>query len=60
MKRLLLVRYVSPFGSPAWMTAEEAHRLLVEDDDRWLRYQAAGALSEAQIAVGPPRIVSAS
>ena len=60
MKRLLLVHYISPFGSPAWMTAERAQELLVEDDDRWLQYQAAGNLSEAQRLIGPPRIERAS
>lgn len=51
-----LVRYISPFGSPAWMTEERAEKYRQRDDDRWLRYQAAGMLSEEQRKVGPPRI----
>lgn len=51
-----LVRYVSPFGSPAWMPREQATRLLAEDDARYLLHQDAGALSEDQRRVGPPRI----
>lgn len=60
MKRLLLVHYISPFGSPAWMTVEEAQRHLEEDDERWLLNQRAGNLSEAQRLIGPPRIERAS
>jgi hypothetical protein len=60
VKRVLLVRYISPFGSPAWMTAEEAQRHLEEDDARWLLNQRAGNLSEWQREVGPPRIERAS
>jgi hypothetical protein len=51
-----LVRYVSPFGSPAWMTRAEAEKYLAEDDARWLRAQEIGALSEHERAIGPPRI----
>lgn len=55
-----LVRFVSPFGSPAWMTRERAERLLAEDDARWLRHQAQGTLScvlpAKRIAEGPPQI----
>lgn len=54
--RVELVRYVSPFGSPAGMTRAAALELLEADDARWIRYQAVGALSEHQRAVGPPRI----
>lgn len=54
--RQLLVRYVSPFGSPAWMIPEAAQAHLAEDDARWLRYQAAEALSAEQRQTGPPRI----
>jgi len=56
MKREPLVRYVSPFGSPAWMTRAAAARYLAEDDRRWLNYQTAGNLSEQQRQIGPPRI----
>jgi hypothetical protein len=51
-----LVRYVSPFGSPAWMTREEAERHLAEDDKRWLRYSELQLLTEDQRAIGAPRI----
>lgn len=51
-----LVRYVSPFGSPAWMTPEQAADLLAKEDARWMRYQELGVLSESQRAIGPPRI----
>lgn len=52
----VMVRYVSPFGSPAYMSRAGALRLLAEDDARWLVYGHLDALSEAQRAVGPPRI----
>lgn len=55
-KRKPLVRYCSPFGSPAWMTSEQALSLLAEDDRRWLYYQQAGALSPDQRRHGAPRI----
>lgn len=51
-----LVRYVSPFGSPAWMSREEAERYLAEDDKRWLEWQSIGMLSDHQKQIGPPRI----
>lgn len=58
-----LVRYVSPFGSPAWMTREEAARHLAADDARWCRLQDAiretgdrGIISPQQREIGAPRI----
>ena len=51
-----LVRYVSPFGSPAWMTREKAERHLKEHDRLWLECQELGTLSESQKQIGPPRI----
>lgn len=51
-----LVRYVSPFGSPAWMTREKALALLAEDDRRWVMFQFADILSKRQREIGPPRI----
>jgi hypothetical protein len=57
-----LVRYVSPFGSPAWMTRDQADVHLAEDDARWMRLEeveAEGAgpmLTPRQRAIGPPRI----
>lgn len=56
MKPARLVRYVSPFGSPASMPLEQAERLLDEDDARWLEWQELGLLTPAQRQVGPPRI----
>jgi hypothetical protein len=55
-KRASMVRYISPFGSPAWMSRENAERLMAEDDKRWLDYMEAGNLSEAQRQIGAPRI----
>lgn len=55
-----LVRYVSPFGSPAWMDREKAEELLAKDDKRWLDFQKAGALSDRERAIGPPRIEGGS
>lgn len=55
-KRVPLVRFVTPFGSPGWMPREQATRLLEEDDRRWLLHQSAGNLSEHQKQIGPPRI----
>lgn len=52
----VLVRYVSPFGTPAWMPRADAERHLAVDDDRWCRFAAVGILSDRQLAVGPPRI----
>jgi hypothetical protein len=51
-----LVRYVSPFGSPAWMTRDEAQRYMAEDDRRWLADEAIGNLSDRQRQIGPPHI----
>lgn len=51
-----LVRYVSPFGSPAWMTRAKAREHLAEDDARYVRWQKLGILSEEQRRVGAPRI----
>lgn len=56
MTTVRLVRYVSPFGSPAWMTRDQAEKHLTEDDRLWLLHQNAGNLSEEQHRVGPPRI----
>ena len=56
------VRYVSPFGSPAYMPRDVAERYMADDDARWLRYLAAeqqGAgqmLTDQQRQIGPPRI----
>lgn len=61
-RRAPLVRYVSPFGSPAWMSRETAAEHLRHDDDRWLRAQqietetGSPVLSAEQRRVGPPRI----
>ena len=54
--KVKLVRYVSPFGSPAWMSRERAQALLEEDDARWLLFQKADALDEYMRRIGPPRI----
>ena len=57
-----LVRYISPFGSPAWMSPEAAQRLLIEDDSLWLYLQEVEAetghrvTSEHQRQIGAPRI----
>lgn len=55
-RALRLVRYVSPFGSPAWISREEAAIHLERDDRRYLDLAEAGALSDAMRRVGPPRI----
>ncbi len=58
-----LVRYVSPFGSPAWMPRARAEELLYEDDKRYLFLQeleregAGPMLTDRQrFEIGPPRI----
>lgn len=62
MKPPKLVRYVSPFGSPAWMTRERAVVHLMQDDAHWENIAAAERetgerlFSEEQRRVGPPRI----
>lgn len=54
-----LVRYVSPFGSPAWMTRERAQALLADDDARYVEWSQLGLLSAAHRRIGPPRIEQA-
>lgn len=56
VKQERLVRYVSPYGSPAWMPLELARKHLAVDDRRWLRDQELGIISDAQRQVGMPRI----
>ena len=55
-RRVKLVRYSSPFGSPAHMERERAQALLREDDHTYCWLQAVGSLSKEQKAHGPPRI----
>ena len=43
-----LVRYVSPFGYPAWMTRRRAERRLVLDARRWRRYLSVGCLTQRE------------
>jgi hypothetical protein len=52
----ILVRYVSPFGSPANMTEEEAGRHLTEDTACWQEWAELGLLDERMLRVGTPRI----
>lgn len=62
MKAEKQVRYVSPFGSPAYMSRAQATRLLAEDDARWMRLldierETGESLRSArQREVGGPRI----
>ena len=51
-----LVRYVSPFGSPAYMRRALAESFRVADDRLWMLLSGAGALSDRQRAVGSPRL----
>ena len=51
-----LVRYVSPFGFPAWMTRRRAERRLALDGRRWQRYLSVGCLTQRERDLGPPRI----
>ena len=51
-----LVRYVSPFGSPAWMPEAEAKGHLEADDADWVEWSRLGLLDERMRRVGPPRI----
>jgi hypothetical protein len=55
-KQEKLVRFVSPFGTPAWMTREKAQEYLEDDDRRWVLYGQQNLLSEEQKQIGPPRI----
>jgi hypothetical protein len=55
-KRDRLVRFCSPFGSPAWMPKADADRLLDSDDERWVEWSRLGVLSNTQREHGPPRI----
>lgn len=64
MAQQKLVRYVSPFGSPAHMPREVAERYLREDDDLWCELQAVERetgqkiIADFQRKIGPPRIES--
>lgn len=57
-----LVRYISPFGSPATLRRIDAVKRLQRDDAQWLRWQEAeqeGAgqlISDRMHETGPPRI----
>ena len=57
-----LVRYMSPFGSPAWMTRERAESYLAEDTDLYefmclVERETGGPfLADFQRRIGPPRI----
>lgn len=61
-KIIPLVRYVSPFGSPAWMSRDRALAHLNIDDRRWVWYQHVEAMtgnpmiSDEQRTIGAPRI----
>lgn len=62
MRSVRLVRYVSPFGSPAWMVPDSAEFFLRQDTDRFERFlsieEATGhtVLSIEQRRIGAPRI----
>ena len=57
-----LIRYVSPFGTPAWMTREQAAVHLKADDARyvWLqeieRETGDKVLSDRERLIGAPRM----
>lgn len=51
-----LVRYSSPYGSPATMARASAEKHLQEDDALWLQHQALGLVDESMRRHGPPRI----
>lgn len=51
-KRKPLVRYCSPFGSPAWMPRAEAERYLAADESLYRLHREAGLLD----GVRPPYI----
>jgi hypothetical protein len=51
-----LVRYVSPFGSPACMSQENAERYLAEDQRMWVMLVEDDMLTETQRRIGVPRI----
>jgi hypothetical protein len=60
-KKEQLVRYLSPFGTPAWMPRARAESLVEEEDRRYVKLQQAGILHfftlsvEASKCDGPPR-----
>ena len=49
--------YISPFGTPDWMSPAQAKKHLEADERRYVRYRESGLLSERQRKIGPPRIV---
>lgn len=51
-----LVRYVSPFGSPATMARREAEMHLAWDDACWREWGPLGMLDGRMRRIGPPRI----
>lgn len=54
--RARLVRYVSPFGTPAWMPRDVAERHLEVDDARYVEWSRLGILPAFALAIGAPRI----
>jgi hypothetical protein len=51
-----LVRYVSPFASPAWLTEDHALALLAEEAALYEALRSADGLSPRQRQLGEPRI----
>ena len=52
-----LVLYISPFGTPDWMSPGQAKKHLEVDERRYVMYRESGLLTERQRQIGPPHIV---
>ncbi len=52
-----IVRYSSPFGSPAYVRRDYAERLLHEDTQRYELFNRLHLLEPAQLDHGPPKII---
>jgi hypothetical protein len=50
------VRYLSPFGTPEWLTPDVAERRLVADQAWYERALNDGQLTKRQRLHGPPKI----
>jgi len=51
-----LVRYFSPFGGPPWIPGWQAETRLEQEQRRWSRLEELDMVSNAQRALGPPRL----
>ena len=51
-----LVRYLSPFDAPRWLSRLAALEFLEQDERRWSWLEELEMISDSQFAAGPPHI----